>query len=340
MAMFPVEAEEIERVEAAIGVSLPRKYKQLLGDPKVQAALRHKKIGMLVEGKRMDDFVALTERMRATEPGFPKDGVLAFCSVAPTGEFQLAFGYPRIWLPDPKAPTSLGETLYSWHLGKGRCTKDCSNKTWIDGVIDSLCQTAPEDAVSLGFQALEPKKAESLRVRSVSQDVLAALSRSWDPSQSGVWTFAGQLELSGKFMSIVDAGEQPTARSACINVGPGIYDVWMSFRKSKLGDRPVIGGLKVVLNGEDADGLGRTLKVDVDWAAVAVYDRQAFFRATRSEEREFFCTDMAALEERPVLVKAGRKTEVLLVPTGDGDGTYEVKELREGVRVIGFVGEF
>ncbi|MGB0129185.1 MAG: hypothetical protein WBP72_16210, partial [Rhodocyclaceae bacterium] len=98
--------------------------------------------------------------------------------------------------------------------------------------------------------------------------------------------------------------------------------------------------LRVVRDGCAISEARQVSSIDVDAAALAIYDRQPFQRRFRIEERDGFIDELMALTERPCVAVAGRTLETLVVPTGEGDGSYAIFELRNGVAVVGLQVEF
>lgn len=334
MPLFPVVADELEETELALGIALPPKYKALMLDPKIQKALSH--MGSISPGKRMMDFVALTEAVRASQPAFPREGVVAFCGTGPRGEFTPTGGYPRLWLPDSKDPAKLGEMLYTWHPEKCKATKDCTGEKWIGYSVEFLRTDHPQEANRIGFTPLEPKAPEKLTTRRVSVSVLRALAaKAAPPAGDSGWQLLDRLNVKGKYLSVVDAMIEPTVDCANIKVAPGAYDTFVRIGVSDRGLHPIVNALRVVGVDASPDGFGRELQVDVDGAEIAIIDRQRFFRQVEPDARSIFFMELSAINERPVVVLAGRDTEVLLVPSGDGDGCYPVRELLQDGRVIG-----
>ena len=85
----------------------------IVGDPTYRARLAHPTVGAIALDTTMLDFVAHTAHRRATLPGFPASGVIAM---------EGAGRYIRFWLPDPKRPGILGETVYAWDTVEGKRT--------------------------------------------------------------------------------------------------------------------------------------------------------------------------------------------------------------------------
>jgi len=334
MPLFPVVAEELEETERALGIALPPKYKARMLDTRIQKALSY--MGSLSPEKRMMDFVALTVTVRATQPAFPREGVVAFCGTGPRGEFTPTRGFPRIWLPDARDPTKLGEMLYAWHPDKCKATKDCTGLTWIGNSVERLRTDHPQEANRIGFTPLAPKAPEKLTTRRVAESVLRALTAKEAPPAGGSdWQLLACLNVKGKYLSVVDAMIEPTVDCANIKVVPGAYDAFVRIGLSSRGSRPIVNALRVVGAGARPDGFGRTLQVDVDAAEIAVIDRQRFFQQVEPDARSIFLMELSEIGERPLLVLAGCDAEVLVVPSGDGDGCYPVRELLQNGRVVG-----
>jgi len=67
---------------------------------------------------------------------------------------------------------------------------------------------------------------------------------------------------------------------------------------------------------------------------MALFDRQAFFRKVPVDDREAIAMDLLNLEVTPCVMMLGQ-TPILVLPTGDGDGTYPVLALRDGENPVG-----
>lgn len=103
MTWFPIIGDELDRVERQLGIALS-------------------------PGVTMQTFVEATTQFRRTLQGFPPDGVLA---TLPEGR------YVRFWLPDTKAPGTLGELIYSWDTHRHREARDCTGERWVQRRSDT-----------------------------------------------------------------------------------------------------------------------------------------------------------------------------------------------------------
>jgi hypothetical protein len=336
MPWMPINSEELSAAEQQLGIGLPAGYKARLSDPRVVAMLSHPSIGTIWPGLTMQTFVDATLRLRRVAPGFPPDGVLA---TLPEGR------YVRFWRPDPKNPRTLGEFVYSWDTWRHRQARDCTSDRWVQSMIEVLHQADPGFLGQIGYPApLVTPTPPMFKTRAGD----AALTALWAllslhgeaavaavARQRGLWVPCARLAVRGRYLTPCDLGGLPQAADWALKVHPGVFEAEVQVRMSARGAWPVIGALRLLR--EDAEGRAGELvaQVDVDAAALAIYDRQPFQRRVRIEERDAFADAMLALPERPCVVMAGRTLEILVVPSGEGDGRYPVLELRDGSDTVG-----
>jgi hypothetical protein len=338
MPWFPVIANELAASEARLGCALPRRYKELLSDPRIVRMLSHRAIGALSPNLTMPLFVDITEQFRGTEPGFPSDGVVA---TLPDGR------YVRFWLPDSNQPGILGETIYSWDTQLHRKSRDCTGERWVQSMIEVLYQTEPGFLAEVGYPPPVVKPlAPLLRTRRCDERLLALLALRGDDARAalanvrGPWIPCTHISVSGRYLVPCDLGQLPQPSQWVLKAEPGTYETKVSLAMSARGDRPVITALRVVRDGCDVSKARAVSSIHVDVAAMAVYDRQPFQRRFRIEERDGFVDELVALTERPCVAVAGRTLETLVVPTGEGDGSYPIFELLNGTTIVGLQVEF
>jgi hypothetical protein len=253
----------------------------------------------------------------------------------------------RFWLPDPKRPGTLGETLYSWDTQLHRQSRDCTSERWVQSMIEVLHQTEPGVLAEVGYPppVIKPP-APRLRTRKCDERLLALLALRGDEARAALagipdpWLFCAPIAVSGRYLVACDLGQLPEPPHWAFKVEPGSYGAMVRLAMSTRGDWPVIAALRVVRDGCGVGEARRVSSLDVDTAALAIYDRQPFQRRFRIEERDGFIDELMALAERPCVALAGRALETLVVPTGEGDGSYPMFELRSGAAVVGLQVEF
>lgn len=286
----------------------------------------------------MQTFVEATTQFRRTTPGFPPDGVLA---TLPEGR------YVRFWLPATKDPGTLGELINSWDVHRHRKARDCTGERLVQSMIDVLYQSNPDYLALVGYPAptIEPPPP-LFRTRGGDAATTSLLSLRGDAARAALarsnskWLPCARLAVHGRCLVPCDLGQLPQAADWALKVEPGIYDATVRLKISTRGDWPVITALRLVRDGAAGSAALAAGAVDVDTAALAIYDRQPFQRRFRIDEREAFADEMLALTGRPCVVVAGRKIEILVVPTGEGDGRYPIRELRDDHGIIGMQIEF
>ncbi len=319
MPWFPVIPHEVAVAEARLGVTLPARYKALLADPDVRARLAHPTLGAIVLDATMLDYVARTQEHRRTLPGFPPDGVVAMDGPG---------RYLRFWLPDPKRPGALGEMLYSWDRVEQRHIKDASSTTVVKSMLGLLSGSTPEPP-PFTLRACDGALTSMLASR--AGDVEGVVART-----AGRWIACTSFEIRGRFLVPCDLGQVPERTSPwALRVNPGTYRAEVQLARSALGDWPVVAALRVVHQHAVTTEATQVSTVDVDHAALALYDRQTFFSHVPMAQREHFGSALLEVTTLPALVAVGAVTPLLVVRAGDGDGTYPVLALRGDTGNVG-----
>ncbi len=319
MPWFPVLPHEVSVAEARLGVTLPARYKALLADPAVRARLSHPTLGAIVLDATMLEYVARTQEHRRTLPGFPPDGVVAMDGPG---------RYLRFWLPDPKRPGALGETLYSWDRVEQRRIKDASSTTVVKSMLGLLSGSTPEPPP---FTLRACDGALTAMLASRGGEVEPVVARA-----AGRWIACATFEVRGRFLVACDLGQIPGRTSPwALRVNPGMYRAEVKLARSALGDWPVVAAVRVVQENAVTSEEAQVSTVDVDHAALALYDRQTFFSHVPMAQREHFGSALLEAAPLPALVAVGGATPVLVVRAGDGDGTYPVLALRCGAQTVG-----
>lgn len=337
MTHLPVFAEELLAFEAQLGVRLPEHYTASLLDPKIRAALCSRGIGFLTPGHTMQRFGRLTEEVRQRFPEFPRDGVVIYCGLNPrNGAFELDRGYLRFLVPDKKDPSRLGDTVYSWDPQRRRKSRDCSIKQFIDSPLSCV---DGEVLQSLGIPRLNPFPEEPLKVETFEIAQLLKLRGAGASAMLGKmaddWIYFATFRLNGSYLAICDLGHAPGSRSG-FRLPPGDYRMVAKLGKSRIGDWPIVRGLRLL--SAQADQPVATVRagtVETDRAAIVVFDRQEFFASVRYLDRDRFLESLAEVTDRPCKVKAGKHTHVAIVPSGDGDGSYPVYTLTASGMLVG-----
>lgn len=338
MPCLPVIPAELGAAEAALGIALPEAWKQRLLDPRVQCVLADERIGVLRPQDTMAAFVELTHRLRALHPEFPRDGVVAACGVEEDGAFNLRFGYVRFWLPDKRQAARLGDTIHSWSLTKRRASRDCGSAEWIDLALSSA------DPALLAAQGLVPQvpadTAAPVRTRPGDGELMHALGLRGEAANAllagsaGRWWTVGTLAVAGGQLTPCDLGQVPARAHKSVGVTPGAYAAQVRLEPSAHGNGPVVAALRITRSTHATPGR-ELFRLDIDHAAVAVFDRQPLLRQVPPGEREALSLNLAALTALPCMAVIGRDAEAVLVPAGDGDGTYPVLELLDGGDCVG-----
>lgn len=338
MSTLPINSDEVSAFEQRIGIQLPEYYKARLQDPKVRCLFE--KVQAIRADQSMMSFANLTEHLKNAHPEFPRDGVVLFCGTDEAGRFNLDWGYLRFMLPEKKNPSRLSETVYTWDVTKRRKSRDCTIQEWLDSTIDC----APDELVmELGLTKQNAFEQDDLEVEPCDPDLQAKLRLRGDAAFSMLtslgttWLPCAELAISGAYVSVTDLGQTPSPSSG-IKMLPGAYVATVQLSKSGLGDWPVISSFRLMQKGAAQPFVTQEAGVvDVDLAAVAVFDRQGFFKAVPASDREGFTMDLMEISEMPCLVVAGKRSPspVLVLPSGDGDGTYQIHRLTVGTQNIG-----
>ncbi len=340
MSQLPVQAAEVASFESRLGVKLPAYYKSTLLDDKIRRILSSKTIGSLRPGDSMSLFAGLTEELRQLHPEFPHSGVVFSCPTDhTTGNFDLTRGYLRFFLPDKDDPSRLGDTVYSWDLRKRRKSRDCTIQEWIDSY-----EACADDALlrELGVDKPNVFEHEGLVAEPRDPGLAAILTLRGDSalrtlaSVGEIWMPCATFRVKGAYISVCDLGQTPRPAEG-VRLAPGEYEVSATIRRSALGDWPVLGKIRVAPKClRISPDLHRVFDVNVNWGAIAVYDRQTFFRKVSSDSRDSFAMDLVdAASERPCVIDTGKGTKVLVAASGDGDGSYPVYALMHGAEAVG-----
>lgn len=338
MPWMPIHRDELDAAEQQLGVTLPAGYKARLSDARVVAMLSHPAVGAMWPGLTMQSFVDATLQFRRATPGFPPDGVLA---TLPEGR------YLRFWMPDPKAPHRLGEMVYSWDTQRHRPLRDCTSERWVQSMVEVVHQADAGFLQQVGYPppvvvpppplfGTRPCDAALLALLSLRGDAAsAAVAR-----HGGQWLPCARLAVHGRYLAPCDQGGLPQASDWALKVEPGSFLATVRVQRSTRGDRPVIAVLRLLREGAVGTVGDVATHVDVDSAALAVYDRQPFQRRVRIDERDVFVDEMLALPQGPCIVAAGRSLEILVVPSGEGDGRYPVRVCRDEHGAVGLQIDF
>lgn len=319
MSWLPVIATELDAFEHALGVAVPKSYRDLLLDPRVQALLSHPRLGVLPPGTHMDAFVEATRFFRSQQPGFPPDGVLA--TMPGPGR------YVRFWRPDPRHPGILGGQLFSWDTQDHRAIKDCSSLTWVHGALRLMEQHEPEAFARAGFPLPRGRtSAPILRVHPCDAFPTTLLPDAWIPLT--------HLDVQGQTLLVCDVGALPLkAVHHAIPVVPGRHAVLV--RLAKVGGHQRVAAVRVVREGARSFTARAVGAVDVDHAGLVILDLDMFQRRIPSRRRAEFLDDLLEVPLLPSLVVAGRDAHAFLTPSGRGDGSHPLFELRDTAGVVG-----
>ncbi len=347
MTWFPVIADEIAAAEAKLGVSLPPDYKKFLLDPRIAAFLATIQDKPPQPTLTMLEFAQLTFQLRANHPEFPTGAVAAF-SRRPNGVPDLECGNCRFWLPDPDNPSSLADVLYSMNVTTHKKIRECTTLESLSGLLRGF--QGKDSALLLeinGGAFVEEEMSLAIRTRPCEHQLSTLLaSRGTDMDQAicgleDAWLACAQLTVQGSYLSPCDLGIPPyPAPRESVKVSPGSYDVLVRVAKSTLGAWPVVRAVRVVKTGAIWDAKTHALDVSVDVASLCIFDRQALFRQLSPDDREDACEDLMFLEERACVAIFGKDAEAIVVPTGDGDGVYQVYRLSHGKEGVGLEIDF
>jgi hypothetical protein len=327
---FPVLIEERDAARAALGIDLPTEYERQLLSPAIATLLRHPTLGVLTAEQRMMDFVALTAHARRTYTGFPADGVVA---TTPQGR------YFRFWRPDPRHPDRLGEMRFSWDTVRQRASKDCTNAACIALHLEILAAAAPDAFAAVDMPLPTPAPEASLvRVhpRAVAREAIRG-----DGQDASAWFECGALQVTGRSLTICDVAELPDrAAHASVAVTPGDYAVTVQWSPGVTSGERRLRALRLLLRGATPVSVESRLQVDVDTGAVAVWDRQPFFRQVAPDARDAVITELGASASAPRVATVGRSAGVVVAPAGAGDGRYPVTLLCAGNDIVGITIRF
>lgn len=347
MPWFPVIAAEVEDAERRLGIALPPSYKARLLDARIARLLSHPVAGTFRDGMTMLDFVALTEEMRAAHPDFPRDGVVANAVFDHVGHVpQFNRGYWRFWLPDPNAEGVLGTTLYAWDAATGKRTKDTSSDRWIDSILEVVFASDSSLFSALGVAAPRRRaRREKVTVRPGDAAVSEQLSRQHSPGEvasldAARWWSCGTLEVRGEELSVCDLAEGAGDGSQVVRVAPGRYEVTVQLGASIAEGWLVVRAMRCVAHGATCDARVHAFDVPVDSAAIVVCDRQPLMRALRPGDREAAFEELESRAPRPSVAVLASGVEVLVMPSGDGDGSYRVCQLLQGGEPVGLEVDF
>ena len=333
MPDFPVIEDELEAAEAALGIRLPDVWKEKLLDPRIRRALQDKKVKALRPGDSMAKFVELTHRIRQEQPEFPRDAVVMSCGQDESGRCRLdRGGFVRVCLPDKRDPTKLADYLHSWDLVRRRLIRDCSTQDWIDSEVGAASKELLDE---LGIVPRnpwgEPKPLATRACPSQLIDLLEGRTR----FGARAWIACGEFRVSGRFLTPCDLGQCPSSGHPSVEVTPGVYECWLEVDRVDGRDWPIVITTRLILQGAGERSRVTAARVDVDLAAVAIFDRQTFFKAVRSWDRDSFGEQLMGLTSPPMFVAVNRNSELFVTPSGRGDGAYPVFALTDGTRPVG-----
>jgi hypothetical protein len=344
MGWFPVVAEDIAEVEIQLGIALPPIYQRVLLEQRAIGPLSRRDVGALDGAVSMQRFAQWTTILRDAHPEFPRDGVVAI-GPSSNGEFRLDWGNWRFWLPDKKNPGQLGDVFHNWNLKTRKKSVDCSTVDMLAIYFEVAHGKDSSLLRELGYVPTPPPPAPPL-VTSLPCDpaLLACLDlRGSDlvavlPTIANTWLPCAQLTLTGNFLCPRDLGQEPTRDAhASVRVGPGVFDVTVRLCKSGIADsdRLVVQAARVLKQGALADASGVGFDVDVDLGAICLFDRQAFFKQVPVHDRDEALERTSDLGQKPGVIIAGKNAQALVVPSGDGDGVYQVVPLLEAGQSVG-----
>ena len=313
MPWFPIIAGEIAAVERTLGIALPPGYAAIVGSPRARAMLAHPAVGAIDLGMSMADFAAHTLHRRATLPGFPPRAVVA---MEGPGRFV------RFWLPDPRRPGVLGETVYAWDTVDAKQTKDASGAT----ILRSMLALVSGEATAAPRAVASPFAVEPLEPLEVPR-----------PDDGGMC--CGTWDLQGGPLTATDLGELPERGTvATVRLPSGPYRVEVRRAAPSGPEVPSIAAWRIVAEAtprSSALTASHVADVAVDLAAVALYDRRTFFSCVRTTARDAFSTALLDLAAPLVKLRIRDRTPAMVVRSGDGDGTYPFLALRAGEVTVG-----
>ena len=338
MSCLPVIAEEIDEFEQRLGVKLPSYYKARMSDLRIQNVFASKRLGVLRSCDTMMDYARLTESIRKQYSDFPQDGVLMGVAVDNSGNFNYNFGYPSFFLPDVKNPFQLSDIIYRWDVSRCKVSRDCSTEQWINTILSYADNNVLED---MGLEKpifLEPQRFIIRECDNELNKLLALRGAAVIDAEKKItnqWILCTELELRGKYLSPCDLGQVPDYQSSIsIPINPGRFKAEVQLEKSAIGDWFIVSVVRIVSGEPDYAASKIAGWLDIDLAAVAIFDRQAFFRKVAVDDREAISMDLIEIECAPCIMMLG-KQPIFIVPTGDGDGCYPVIELKNAGVPIG-----
>lgn len=310
---FPVVAHDVADAERLLGVALPPRYKALVSDPLVRQALANPLLGALLLDRSMIAHVKIVKERALALAEFPDRAVIA----ADNGG-----RYVRFWLPDPKRPGTLGEMVFSWDTLERRSTKDAASSTIIRSMLSLLA----------------PRAAEAPRVNVYNYDVgdaTRAAARGDNPNEPQ-WIVCGTFELEGAILAACDAGLHPDPTSSVsVKSGPGVYRVDVLHATGDPSFAHRITALRMVRADAQCAHVTAVVELDVDHAAIAIYDRQHYFRRVRTGDRDAFLAELSAAAPRLAAVGMRGRRFAVRVATMRGDGTFAVSALSDGHKAVG-----
>ncbi|PWF39030.1 hypothetical protein [Massilia glaciei] len=333
MPWFPIVADHIDAVEAQLGIALPQTYKGVLLEPRVAAILSDRLLGAFEPDYSMADFAGMTRVLRDAHPEFPRDAVVAFCGQFEQGVVRLDWGYWRFWLPEKNHPERLGDTLFCWNLVKRKKNRDASTLEWLTSYVQIVDGDDSTLLHELGYAAPMPvPELPMVNPLPCPADLLAQLSLR-GPALAGQlcdladsWLPCAQMKVQGNCLCPRDLGQEPSTRAGeSVKVGPGVYEVSVRLCQSGMGEWPIVHSVRVLLKDAAVDERTAAFTVDVDMAAVCVFDRQALLRQVPVDGRDDALSAMSDIAEKPCLAVIGKNAQALIVASGDG--TYPVFRL-------------
>ena len=336
---FPVFRDEVEEVEKFLGIALPPRYKELLLHPKVYDVAISKECGYLKKEVSMMEFARLTKIVKRIDPDFPRNGVVMFAPIEHV-EYKSMWGYLRFWVPDKKKPECLSETIYSWDLDKKKKTKDCSNEDWFSwpledyygkqsDIFSELDINPPDDEEKIVVEVIELGAALFEQVESNVCESIAE------------WKKIGIYNLKGRYFTPCDYGCIPESQTTpSIRTSSGRYSAFIQTGFDQQ-HRRYISRFRLLDDLAEKDiKVRHEFSLDIDAGSVCVFDRQSFFKQVHVDLREELGMELFEIEASLYWAKVGKSSEVIVCPSGKGDGTYKVSSLLSEGRVVGMEIDF
>ncbi|MCC6246080.1 MAG: hypothetical protein IT353_24820 [Gemmatimonadaceae bacterium] len=312
---FPVIAEQTTAAERSLGIALPPRYKRLMSDALVRQSLADPHVGAIALDRTMADHVRFVQERAMTLPGFPAHAVIA----ADNGG-----RYVRYWVPDPQRPGILGEMVYSWDTVARRGIKDAASSTIIRSMLSLL----------------QPREPAPRRVEIHACIPALARSDAGASADTPQWRVCGTFDVHGAVLTACDAGLLPDRSSSpSVVSGAGVYRVetW-----SAAGDDsapPVVAAIRIVRADARPTHCVALADIDVDHAAIAVYDRQHFMRRVRTGDRDRFVEDVVEVTDRLAVIGMRGLQFAVRAATAAGDGTVTVLSVCDGATTVGLLVE-